>query len=240
MVQPKYSPVEALQKIKLMMKYDLSKTLNENRIVIKEQSGDLKQELEKMRTYCFHSGATIVKLTNFTKPERQFAIRLESMSTKGKFRYYFMDGTVSFKEPNNPTLVPEKLPWDKSECEAKVIAGEKKKEEPVVTRVDVKDVSTVIANADKIIEAQKIDEKSCKVAINTYYTFATNPKAYYLDDTEFKKLKDIVVRCADIWEFKNWFGGDTQTQKNINILKGEVSSTKGDFGDTSKWRIDKN
>ena len=30
MVQPKYSPEEALEKMKLMMKYDSSKTLNEN------------------------------------------------------------------------------------------------------------------------------------------------------------------------------------------------------------------
>jgi len=37
MVQPKYSPEEALEKMKLMMKYDSSKTLNENREVIKEQ-----------------------------------------------------------------------------------------------------------------------------------------------------------------------------------------------------------
>ena len=37
MVQPKYSPEEALEKMKLMMKYDLSKTLNENRQIISEQ-----------------------------------------------------------------------------------------------------------------------------------------------------------------------------------------------------------
>ena len=30
MVQPKYSPTEALNKMKLMMNYDSSKTLNEN------------------------------------------------------------------------------------------------------------------------------------------------------------------------------------------------------------------
>jgi hypothetical protein len=36
MVQPKYSPEEALQKIKLMMKYDSSKTLTENKITIDE------------------------------------------------------------------------------------------------------------------------------------------------------------------------------------------------------------
>ena len=37
MVQPKYSPQEALERVKLMMKYDMSKTLNENKQVIEEQ-----------------------------------------------------------------------------------------------------------------------------------------------------------------------------------------------------------
>lgn len=37
MVQPKYSPEEALERVKLMMKYDTSKTLNENKATISEQ-----------------------------------------------------------------------------------------------------------------------------------------------------------------------------------------------------------
>jgi len=37
MVQPKYSPEEALQRIKLMMEYNTSKTLDENKKVIEEQ-----------------------------------------------------------------------------------------------------------------------------------------------------------------------------------------------------------
>jgi len=37
MVHPKYSPEEALQRAKLMMKYDTSKTLNENKEMISEQ-----------------------------------------------------------------------------------------------------------------------------------------------------------------------------------------------------------
>jgi hypothetical protein len=36
MVQPQYSPQEALERVKLMMKYDTSKTLNENRETIKQ------------------------------------------------------------------------------------------------------------------------------------------------------------------------------------------------------------
>jgi hypothetical protein len=38
MVQPKYSPEEALQRIKLMMEYDLSKTSTENKKVVSEQT----------------------------------------------------------------------------------------------------------------------------------------------------------------------------------------------------------
>ena len=38
MVQPNYSPKEALEKMKLLMKYDTSKTLNENVEVIREQT----------------------------------------------------------------------------------------------------------------------------------------------------------------------------------------------------------
>jgi hypothetical protein len=38
MIQPQYSPQEALDRIKLMMKYDTSKTLNENVQVISEQA----------------------------------------------------------------------------------------------------------------------------------------------------------------------------------------------------------
>ena len=37
MVQPQYSPQEALERVKLMMKYDMSKTLNENKQSISEQ-----------------------------------------------------------------------------------------------------------------------------------------------------------------------------------------------------------
>jgi hypothetical protein len=38
MVQPKYSPEESLERVKLMMKYDLSKTSIENKKVVSEQT----------------------------------------------------------------------------------------------------------------------------------------------------------------------------------------------------------
>jgi len=38
MIHPKYSPEEALQRMKLMMEYDSSKTLSENEKLLKEDS----------------------------------------------------------------------------------------------------------------------------------------------------------------------------------------------------------
>jgi len=43
MVQPNYSPEEALQRIKLMMEYDSSKTLDENKKVISEQKNQINE-----------------------------------------------------------------------------------------------------------------------------------------------------------------------------------------------------
>lgn len=56
MVQPKYNPQEALERVKLMMKYDMSKTLNENKSIIFEQvdfsldAQKIKQELDSFNT----------------------------------------------------------------------------------------------------------------------------------------------------------------------------------------------
>ena len=43
MVQPKYNPEETLQRIKLMMEYDSSKTLDENKKVISEQKNQINE-----------------------------------------------------------------------------------------------------------------------------------------------------------------------------------------------------
>jgi hypothetical protein len=57
MVQPNYSPKESLERVKLMMKYDTSKTLNENKEIVKEQAanvdgdiGEIMRELDKFNS----------------------------------------------------------------------------------------------------------------------------------------------------------------------------------------------
>lgn len=54
MIQPKYSPEEALQRVKLMMGYDLKKSLRENKEIIFEQSND---EITKNIAYSIDAAA---------------------------------------------------------------------------------------------------------------------------------------------------------------------------------------
>ncbi len=49
MVQPQYSPQEALERVKLMMKYDTSKTLNENVSVIFEQDSNVANDIKTIQ-----------------------------------------------------------------------------------------------------------------------------------------------------------------------------------------------
>ena len=44
MIQPKYSPEEALQRMKLMMEYDSSKTYTENKVIVENKT--LLNEIE--------------------------------------------------------------------------------------------------------------------------------------------------------------------------------------------------
>jgi hypothetical protein len=56
MVQPNYNPQESLERVKLMMKYDTSKTLNENKEIIFEQDttdadvGEIVRELDRFNS----------------------------------------------------------------------------------------------------------------------------------------------------------------------------------------------
>ena len=64
MVQPKYSPEEALQRIKLMMEYDSSKTLTENKKVIKEQSSSCQNSMtySELREKADEAGNIVKKM----------------------------------------------------------------------------------------------------------------------------------------------------------------------------------
>jgi hypothetical protein len=77
MKQPKYSPQEALERIKLMMNYDSSKTLNENKEVLSEQNSDVD---------------TIVdELASFNTDEQKIVNILKNYNTQSKFTKFLSD-----------------------------------------------------------------------------------------------------------------------------------------------------
>lgn len=67
MVQPQYSPQEALERVKLMMKYDSSKTLNENREIIFEQTIDAAKYFQTVAKSIMNNPTQISSL-KFGKP----------------------------------------------------------------------------------------------------------------------------------------------------------------------------
>jgi hypothetical protein len=66
MKQPKYSPQEALERVKLMMKYDMGKTLNENRELLSEQVNN--PEYFNTVTKSIMKNPSQVKNINFGNP----------------------------------------------------------------------------------------------------------------------------------------------------------------------------
>jgi len=67
MIQPKYSPEEALQAIKLRMNYDSSKTLNENKDLVTEQASS-NLEYFKTAAKSLMNDPSQIKSINFGNP----------------------------------------------------------------------------------------------------------------------------------------------------------------------------
>jgi hypothetical protein len=106
MVQPKFSPEEALKIIKLRMNYDSSKTLNENIVVLKEQ--DMATDAKTIN----------VQLDALYTDEQKIVDILKTYDTQEKFEQML----IKYKEVNGKRLGPElgrafTLPEDKKEID---------------------------------------------------------------------------------------------------------------------------
>jgi len=75
MIQPKYNGQEALERVKLMMKYDMSKTLNENKEVINEQSTFKNYSSTMPTDYLGNRGSFENYLYNGMSKEKYFELK---------------------------------------------------------------------------------------------------------------------------------------------------------------------
>jgi hypothetical protein len=111
MVQPKYNPQEALERVKLMMNYDLSKTSTENKKVIEEQQTEEKGRFSCIKNY-FNS--------EFIKPARVKEFKYKTTPGKGLMVTFEDDETWFFNLPQKiwRTLVNGKfVKTGKWECD---------------------------------------------------------------------------------------------------------------------------
>jgi hypothetical protein len=76
MKQPEYSPLEALERIKLMMKYDMSKTLNEN---IVEQETGFTRYLDKVYSDPRSAAKYNKDMTNFLQENRHGVLQVAAL-----------------------------------------------------------------------------------------------------------------------------------------------------------------
>ena len=103
MVQPKYSPEESLQRVKLMMGYDMKKTLKENREVILEQidlSGDIRDIEDEISAFNSDEDA-IIKIIQKYKTKADFDALAKAYQDKYKKDF----GTAVYEaiNTNDPT-----------------------------------------------------------------------------------------------------------------------------------------
>jgi hypothetical protein len=93
MVQPKYNPQEALERVKLMMNYDLSKTSTENKKVIEEQTEE-KNSFSCVKNY-FRSKNVRFTVDNYaTRKIGRFLLAFVSTT----YTYPFKDETWVFRD----------------------------------------------------------------------------------------------------------------------------------------------
>lgn len=116
MVQPKYNPQEALERVKLMMKYDSSKTLNENKQIIFEQSSS---DVFKQASTAAALGAGVAAAGSFGLGAPVGAVvgftygLLRALSSgnvsRGKIKELFSSCSTNKKDLGDKTLSDEEL-----------------------------------------------------------------------------------------------------------------------------------
>lgn len=109
MVQPKYNPQEALERVKLMMNYDLSKTSTENKKVIEEQAQPNSDPFACVKNYYTPKnikfkegrGGNGKYLEVFLSKEITWIFNIEYDKFTGDRLYWYVKGTENFKNSDS-------------------------------------------------------------------------------------------------------------------------------------------
>lgn len=117
MVQPKYSPEEALHRVKLMMNYDLSKTSVENIKIIKEQTQKSSDPFSCIKKYYTSKN---IKFEEYTYSS---GVQEISFNFPEKIQWVFQSGNADYgnlwKEKKDGKIENYNKGWGAWECDGK-------------------------------------------------------------------------------------------------------------------------
>jgi hypothetical protein len=115
MVQPKYNPQEALERVKLMMNYDLSKTSVENKKVIEEQNQKSSDPLSCVKNYYTSKN---IKFEEYTYSSGAQEISV-NFAEKIQWVFDYDDGEYVWKEKKDGKIEDYDKGWGAWECDGK-------------------------------------------------------------------------------------------------------------------------
>jgi peptidoglycan hydrolase-like protein with peptidoglycan-binding domain len=242
MVQPKYSPEEALQRIKLMMEYDLSKTSTENKKVVSEQATDLTIDDIKNGKLIVKSGikgpivskiqellisAGYPNISKSGKPDNDFG-RL----TKAQVEKFQSENTNDKGEPlqKDGQVGPETIKALLKKSDVKM-SKSARGETPTDLRLAPKEFGQ-IPNATQSVSQQTQETSDPFSCIKTFFQtkrYLLSSMSHSQNSLEGKNELEVTLKYENlIWRFSNWKDGK-KTWKQY---------TNGGFTDNGAWSCD--
>lgn len=226
MVQPKYNPQEALERVKLMMKYDLSKTSTENKKVIEEQAQPNSDPFACVKNYALlkrltistpKSGGNYIWVTFVDTSGNEtvwfFEIRNGnnewSEMVNGKFKElsdetgygkWECDGNKNFKiTKNDGSIYKSSDPNAKKTVEPKPkkLKPEKVEKQPDSMQSRPEKLKPKDSPLGTTLKDTSIPKRSCVVYVDQLFEAWERSRGQKFDTNQINELRGYVQRCMD-------------------------------------------
>jgi hypothetical protein len=207
-----------------------SRILEMHKSLIKEQDSNtgeksIKDQLQVfIDNGCFPNGnPKVVKMTT-TNPKKQFAIKIESVKTPGKFRYFFVDNTVGQMEGGSFQFLTSKWSCDTNKIQAKkakdsaTLSASTENIEKTKKEGNWKTKEELLKSGDteQNIENPLMYEKTVINGIAHYRRKASSGISAGLTDDQKSIIKD--------WESKGYKLRDKLTPEEAKTFKSKIVS----------------
>ena len=247
MVQPKYNPQEALERVKLMMNYDLSKTSVENKKVIEEQAQPNSDPFACVKNYA------LLKRVEISTPQKGgnyiWATFVDTSGNETNWFFEIRNGNNEWSEMVNGKFKPvsDKTGYGKWECDGNKNFKITKNDGSIYKSSDVNTSQTVQPVAQPkadnkqdtpdpskpqklkpkdsplgtTLKDTSIPERSCVVYVNQLYEAFTRYREGF-DTDQINNLRKYVQRCMD----DHFPSGSRQGNWGITGLGGSETDQK--------------